>query len=254
MRILFHVTLNLMLTCRDAVYLSGDFRLTSPEDRQPLPDCYDTQKLIPVLRRQWAALVAYSGVASAPPLIRDVGAWAATQVEAIPDESDPELLADRLLGANSWLSRIRGDARLAFSIVGFSQQRPFMMLLSNFLDLRGRTRPATPLLSAYRQTPDQPEVRAVGVRLDISERARLRRLLQAKPQRRSIRELTCKTMAEINSAAAGRSSWVSEACVCGYLLRSGVAEITAHGIPKGVQNIPGWIQRAIQECARSDIR
>jgi len=45
------MTLNLMLTSKDAVYLSGDFRLTSIEDQAALPDSFDIQKLIPVKAR-----------------------------------------------------------------------------------------------------------------------------------------------------------------------------------------------------------
>ena len=69
------MTLNLMLTSKDAVYLSGDFRLTSIRDLAPIPDSYDTQKLIPVIRHAWTALIAYMGVASAPPLIDNMGQW-----------------------------------------------------------------------------------------------------------------------------------------------------------------------------------
>jgi hypothetical protein len=53
------MTLNLILTSKDAVYLSGDFRLTSTKDQAALPDSYGTQKLIPVIRHGWAALIAY---------------------------------------------------------------------------------------------------------------------------------------------------------------------------------------------------
>ena len=52
------MTLNLMLTSKAAVYLSADFRLVSLDNQTPLPDSYDTQKLIPVIRRGWSALVA----------------------------------------------------------------------------------------------------------------------------------------------------------------------------------------------------
>ena len=41
------MTLNLILTSKDAVYLSGDFRLTSIPDQAALPDNYDTQEAIP---------------------------------------------------------------------------------------------------------------------------------------------------------------------------------------------------------------
>src|SRR5690349_6906909 len=116
------MTLNLMLTSRDAVYLSGDFRLTSIRDQAPLPDSYNTQKLIPVIRHGWTALIAYMGVASAPPLISDMGQWIAGEMDSIPLDAGFAELSRRLLRANVWLERIRGDRRVAFSAVGFRDQ------------------------------------------------------------------------------------------------------------------------------------
>src|SRR5215467_3416262 len=143
------MTLNLVLTSKDAVYLTGDFRLTSIKDQSALPDSYDTQKLIPVIRHGWAALIAYMGVASAPPLISDMGQWIVEQMDSIPlDGSFPEL-SKRLLSFNLWLGRIRGDRRIAFSVVGFWNQRPFTMLISNFLDSNGNIVDAGPQLRAY---------------------------------------------------------------------------------------------------------
>src|SRR6476659_2571835 len=131
------MTLNLMLTSKDAVYLSGDFRLTSIKDQAALPDSYDTPKLIPVIRRGWAALIAYMGVASAPPLVSDVGQWIGEQMETIPLDGRFSELSKRLLRFNLFLGKIRGDRRIAFSVVGFWNQRPFMMLISNFVDSNG---------------------------------------------------------------------------------------------------------------------
>jgi hypothetical protein len=106
------MTLNLLLTCKDAVYLSGDFRLTAIHDQSALPDSYDTQKVIPVIRRDWAALVAYAGLASAPPLVSDMGEWIAEQMDAIPFDGSFSELSRRLLRANLWLGKIRGEGRL----------------------------------------------------------------------------------------------------------------------------------------------
>src|SRR5215510_3413428 len=184
------MTLNLMLTSKDAVYLSGDFRLTSIQDQAPLPDSYDTQKLIPVIRHGWAALIAYMGVASAPPLIIDMGQWIVEQMDSIQLDGSLSELSRRLLRLNLWLGRIRGDRRIAFSVVGFCNQKPFMMLLSNFLDLDGRVVDAGPQLRAYLRRPNQPEVRSVGTaRPDVFERVRLEKLLQAS-SRRLIPDLT----------------------------------------------------------------
>ena len=137
------MTLNLMLTSKDAVYLSGDFRLSSPRDQRPLPDSYDTQKLIPVIRQGWTALIAYMGVASAPPVISDMGEWIVEQMDSIPFDGGFSELSKGLARLNVSLDRIRGDRRIAFSAVGFRDQQPFMMLISDFSgsrrsDRRGR--------------------------------------------------------------------------------------------------------------------
>jgi hypothetical protein len=243
------MTLNLMLTSQDAVYLSGDFRLTSIKDQAALPDSYDTHKLTPVIRRGWAALIAYMGVASAPPLISDMGQWIVEQMDSIPHDGSFSELSRRLLRFNLLLSRIRGDRRIAFSVVGFSSQRPFMMLLSNFLDPNGNIVDASPQLRAYLRRSNQPEVRAVGtVRPDVFERVRLERLLQAGSSRRLVPELTRQAVAEINASVARRSRGsISEECVCGYLLRSGSAAIGGHGIPEGAPCLPDWVRRDLEK-------
>src|SRR5262249_41829144 len=149
-------------------------------DQAARPDSYDTQKLIPVIRRDWAALIGYMGVASAPPLVVDMGQWIVEQMDSIPIDGSFSELSRRLLRFNLWLDRIRGDRRIAFSAVGFSNQRPFMMLVSNFLDAKGHVVDAGPQLKAYLRRSTQAEVRAVGtVRPDVFERVRLERLLQA---------------------------------------------------------------------------
>jgi hypothetical protein len=242
------MTLNLMLTSKDAVYLSGDFRLTSIKDQAALPDSYDTQKLIPVIRRGWAALIGYMGVASAPPLVSDMGQWIVDQVDSIPlDRSFPEL-SRRLFRFNRWLGKIRGDRRIAFSVVGFCDQRPFMMLVSNFLDSDGHIIDAAPQLRAYLRRSNQPEVRAVGtVRPDVFERVRLEKLLQAGSSR-GVPELTRQAIAGINASVARRSRGsISEGCVSGYLLRSGSAAIGGHGIPENAACLPNWVRRDLEK-------
>ena len=221
------MTFNLMLASKDAVYLSGDFRLTSLIDHSALPDSYDTQKVVPVTRYGWAALVGYMGVASAPPVIHDVGEWIVEQLETIPVDGKVLQLPLKLLEANSWLGKIRGDTRLAFSVVGFCEGQPFMMLISNFLDFEGQATPVGPKLKLYRRTINEPEVRAIGsVRVDFADRVRLKRLLATNPAREWTRNRIRQIIAEANVNAAKRSKGsVSEECISGYLLRSGSAEI-----------------------------
>jgi hypothetical protein len=243
------MTLNLMLTSKDAVYLSGDFRLVSIKDRAALPDNYDTQKLIPVIRRDWAALIAYTGIASAPPLISDMGQWIVEQMDSIPLDGSFSELSRRLLRFNLSLNGIRGDRRIAFSVVGFWNQRPFMMLLSNFLGPDGQVVDTGPQLRAYLRKSNQPEVRAVGtIRPDVFERVRLERLLQAGSSHRLVPESNRQAIAEINAGVARRSRGsISEACVSGYLLRSGSAAIGGHGIPEDAECFPNWVRRDLEK-------
>jgi hypothetical protein len=243
------MTLNLMLTSPDAVYLSGDFRLISVEDQAPLPDSYDTQKLIPVIRQEWSALIAYMGIASAPPLVDDMGQWIVDQIDAVPLTGDISALSTQLLHLNRWLDRIRGDRRVAISAVGFRHRGPFMMLLSNFVDLDGHVTEAASQLAAYVRTPTQPEVRAVGTaRPDVFERVRLVRMLQANAARGIVPQLIRQAVAEVNANVARRSGGaISEECVSGYLLRSGAAAIGGHGIPEDAACFPNWLQRDLEK-------
>jgi len=244
------VTLNLMLTSRDAVYLSGDFRLVSMEGQVPLPDSYDTQKLIPVLRHGWAALIAYMGIASAPPLVENMGQWIVEQMDSIPRDGDFAELSTRLLQLNRWLGTVRGDRRIAFSVVGFRDRRPFMMLLSNFVDLDGHVTQAGPQLTAYLRSPNQPEVRAVGtVRPDVFERVRLVRMLEANATRGVVPQLIRQAVAEVNANVARRSGGtISEECVSGYLVRNGTAAIGGHGIPEHAACFPNWLRRDLEQA------
>ena len=239
------MTLNLMLTSREAVYLSADFRLVSVDDQSPLPDSYDTQKLIPVIRREWCALIAYMGIASAPPLIDDMGQWIVDQLDALPTGVGIPALSAQLLQLNRRLDRIRGDRRIAISVVGFRDRQPFMLLLSNFVDLDGHVSAASPQLRAYLRTPHRPEVRAVGTaRPDVFERVRLVRMLMAKAARGTVPQLIRQAVADVNASVARRSGGaISEACVSGYLLRSGAAAIGGHGIPQDAACFPNWLRR-----------
>ena len=243
------MTLNLMLTSKDAVYLSGDFRLTSTKDQAPLPDNYDTQKLVPVLRHGWTALIAYMGVASAPRVISDMGQWIVDQMDTIPLDGSFSELSRRLMRLNLWLDRLRGDRRIALSVVGFREQRPFMMLISNFLDLAGNISDASPQLRAYLRRPNQPEVRSAGnIRPDVFERVRLERLLQVSSSRRMVPELTRRAVAEINASTARRSrGGISEECVTGYILRTGSAAIGPHGIPENAAYFPNWVRKDLEK-------
>jgi hypothetical protein len=200
------MTLNLMLTSKAAVFLSGDFRLTPVNGGPHVEDSYHTQKLVPVIRRDWAALVAYTGVASAPPLINDMGQWIVECVDSIPFDAGFSELPGRLSRLNALIDRIRGDHRVTLSLVGFCNQNPFMMLISNFLSFDGPAADSGPRLKTYMRRPNQPEVRAVGtMRPDVFERVRLERLLHAGSSRRLVPQLIRQAIAEVNGNVAQRS-------------------------------------------------
>src|SRR3712207_824505 len=136
------MTLNLMLTSRSAAYLSGDFRL-SRLDRHGRPTGWVTddprsQKLIPVIRRGWSALVTFTGVAVTPQG-QSVGDWIAEQTQAIPMAAYFGELPTALLAADGWLAGVIGYRELTFSVVAFVGRRPYAMLVSNREDLDGHT-------------------------------------------------------------------------------------------------------------------
>lgn len=229
-----------MLTSRNAVYLSGDFRLTRLDTGRTTDD-HNTQKLIPVIRYGWGALIAYTGVASAPPFIHDTGNWILSQMDAIPANGGSDEVVKRLLNANDWLSKVPGLHRLAFSVVGFVQRQPFMMLISNFSDLDGNVFKPRRRLEVFQRKPKQVEVRLAG---DINavlkeEKNQLERLLQQNADRQLIRT----TLAEINAKASQRTNSISQECVTGYLLPSGAMEIGPHGIDDQKPYMPAFVIR-----------
>ena len=234
------MTLNLMLTSRNAVYLSGDFRLTR-RDTGKFTDNLDTQKLIPVIRFGWGALIAYTGIANAPAPFRDTGDWVSAQMGSIPMRGSIEELPKRLLTADAWLSKISGEAPLAFSIVGFLGRKPFMMLVSNFLDLDGHITKPRSRLEIFRCKPKQTEVRVAGdsnaVQADDIEKLAL--LLRGTTDHQVIRE----NLAQVNARASLQSVLISKECVTGYLTPYGTAEVGPHGIGDQVMYMPGFVLR-----------
>jgi hypothetical protein len=240
------MTLNLMLTSRNAVYLSGDFRLTHC-DTGEFTNNLDTQKLIPVIRFGWGALIAYTGIANAPAPFCDTGDWvsAQTDLDSIPMNGSIDELPKRLLTADAWLTKISGDTSLAFSIVGFLGRKPFMMLVSNFLDLDGHMTHPRSRLEVFRRKPKQPEVRIAGDKnaVQADEIEQLRLLLRQNADYQVIRE----NLAQVNARASQRSVFISKECVTGYLIPSGAAEIGPHGIGDQVRYLPGFVRRDLKE-------
>jgi len=242
------MTLNLMLTSRAVVFLSGDFRISYSGGTRVVDDLH-SQKLIPVITRHWSALVAFTGVAKTRNGV-DVGDWIAEQISTLSEDAAFEELPRRLTSADAWLARMRSDRRLAFSVVGFIKRRPVAMIVSNFTDLSGRHFGAvldSLKVSEYR--PKVPEVYAAGDTPAVRPSAitRLRRMLAAHTAPRQIQS----AIADANVESAAHSNTISKACVTGFLLASAAAEVTPHGIPPGVEYVPTFVQR---ELAKSGVR
>ena len=231
------MSLNLMVTSPSGAYLSGDFRLTSNVGHV---DDLNTQKMVPIVRLGWSALVSFAGIGRTS-IGLDVGEWLAGELGAIGlDESIVEL-EQRLSSADSWLCGMGSSRHHIFSVVGFEGSRPFAMVVSNFLDANGQRKPSVGSLSSNIFYPNRPQVFVRGWESAVlpSEATGLEQAIHAGNSARDIE----KTLASININAAGRSSKISPECVTGHLLPDGTGEVTPHGIPDTVEYMPGFVKR-----------
>jgi hypothetical protein len=238
------MTLNLMLTSRSAVYLTGDFRLTyNPGGRTQ--DDLNVQKLVPIFRFGWTALVSFTGVAKTDRGL-DVGDWISAKLSEIPKDAKFRELPKTLLTADRWLHKISGYRNVAFSIVGFMQRRPVAMVISNFLDMDGSAYATLPKLRLFEIRPKIPEVRVMGDARDINS-GQLSALKQLMVQNKTPRQIHL-ALGEVNETAAKArpQSTISVQCVTGHLLPTGAGEITPHGIDDRVEYMPNFVMRDFQ--------
>ena len=150
-----------MLTCPSAVFLSGDFRLTYKVGKD-WKDDFNVQKLIPVFKLGWSALISFSGIAKLSNGI-DVGTWVAESIHTISMHASFDELPKRLLTASNWLRIMRDPPPLTFSVVGFIRRHPIAMMISNCQDIDGNFYfPALPNLKVSSNKPKVPQVRIAG--------------------------------------------------------------------------------------------
>jgi hypothetical protein len=199
------------------------------------------QKLIPVLKYRWSALVSFAGLAAAPG-IPDVGDWLSNQMDQIDMDARVTALENKLLEANEWLKRVNSQWPVAFTVVGFANNRPFSMLISNAMDLHGQFfNPLLSELKVFPHRPKEPEARPIGdLRAVTSEELKkLRSMLVKNHKPLEIQA----AMADVNVAAAKRSATISGQCVTGHLLLNGAAEVIPHGVDPKVEYLPRFVQR-----------
>ena len=235
------MTLNLMYSSRQAAYLTGDFRYTYSDGRSE--DDLSAQKLVPVIKYDWYALVSFCGVARTSKGL-DVGNW-------IAEQSRPDLLREpfqdflaRLKGANKWLSQIHGNKPITISIVGFRQKKPFVMCLSNYQDIEGRIfENPGPQLRTFELSPQKPHVRLFGDSQAVSHDERFK-LLWGLGMATHVK--TLELLAQVNRAAARRSPTISEQCLVGQLVPTGRGVIVPYGIDPEAEYMPGFVKRLLE--------
>lgn len=234
------MTLNLMLVSPKAVYLSGDFRLSSASG--PLPDDMNTQKLVPIAKSGWTALISFAGIGRTPSGL-DVGAWLVAETDAIDHDAGIEELERRLVNADTWLATLGPARHHIFSVVGFNGTQPFAMVVSNFHDDQGQPlSTVNNMQSHFVAAQTTVLVRGWEPAVLPKETDNLRESLQngVDPLQLQIQ------MAEVNEAAAGRSSTISRECVTGHLLSDGSGEVTPRGISDAAAYMPPFVRRSLQ--------
>lgn len=230
-----------MLTSRHAVYLTGDFRFVHAGGR--VEDDLLAQKLVPVVKFEWCALVAFCGVARTSTGL-DVGDWISGAVQVVERREPIDALIKRLQTADDWLSRLRGNRRLSISVVGFRGRRPFAFLLSNFENLEGKAFPnVLPRLRVQRLKPKNIELRVFGDSTSVSaaDRRSLKNMLQSNQL-----DPLKKALGESNMRASQNSRVISPGCVVGCLLPTGGGEIMVHGIVPNSEYVPRFVQREFE--------
>lgn len=229
-----------MLASRHAVFLTGDFRLTYSGGRTS--DDLSTQKIIPVYKFEWCALVSFSGVAILPNGM-SVGNWIAKQILETNKRDSVASFVSRLRKADAWLSTIGGDNRLHISIVGFHGRRPFIKCLSNFQDIDGRN--FTRISKSLKLFSRKPKKEIVGVFGDTQSVSKAEQSIVLK--KLALNHLTLNDLAEINKNAATRSKSVSRQCVAGRIQASGNGEITPFGIDDGDEYMPNFVMDSLAQ-------
>ncbi len=246
------MTLNLILTSQEAVYLSGDFRLTSLQGNTVVKseDDFSVQKIVPVINRKWSALVAWTGIAHTPSG-EGIGDWLARAVQTMDIHASFDELPKRLLAANDWLMDC-ACKDLAFSVVGFIGGKPLAMIVSNMLGFDGTIyNPRRPRLEIIeKRKPTTPQVFTAGESHAVTPRmiAELKNLLIRRQKPKDGHELLGRKMGEIaaiNVAASKQAplKTISEACVVGALLPTGDGGAVPYGVPDSVDYVPQFVRR-----------
>jgi hypothetical protein len=234
------MTLNLLVASRQAVYLSGDFCLFYPNENKSITDV-TVQKLIPVGRYDWNALVSFCGIAKTPAGL-DVDRWIVQNVNAGDKGESVDEFVGRLTSSDTWLSDCSNrDRILTVCICGFHGRRPFIICLSTVEQFNGplSNRPMRRLVRTGLK-PKDPQLFVFGMRdaCQKTSRDRLRSLIR---DRRQNYLDVMRQISIANSDAAQNSDRISAEYVVGHLVPVGTGEVTPYGIEDGTEYMPGFV-------------
>lgn len=235
------MTLNLMLLTRHAVFLSGDFRLTLGDGT--FEDDLEVQKIVPVLRDDWIALVAFCGVARTSNGV-ETGDWIEQATARIAADAPLAHLESALSKATSIVRALRMPAPLTISVVGFNRRRPFGWVFSNCIR-PGKGHPAPPgrefLMTRF--SPRECRAAAFGdVKPPVT--SHLKGILNSLGNTQDFESIS-RAVADLNDLAAKTSNSISPACVVGYILPTGASAVTPFRIDHEMDYLPPWVRRRL---------
>lgn len=165
------MTLNITVAARDLVFQSSDTRL-SVWDRAAgryRVDRVKAHKQVPVFGRDWAASVCYTGVGRTRSV--DVSEWLAKALGPVSElKRDFEDVVGELLRADEWLRWVpRSDRRHTFTVGAFVGGESWVVVVSNFQEVTGRTAPeAQDRLFVTRMRVRRPVAVVTGARGVVS--------------------------------------------------------------------------------------
>jgi hypothetical protein len=228
------------MTSRQAVYLSGDFCLFYPHEKKSITDI-TVQKLIPIGRFDWNALVSFCGIAKTS-IGFDVDRWIMQNVNAGENDESVDEFVDRLANRDTWLSELsNSDRTLTICICGFHGKRPFAICLSTVEKFGAplSNRPRRRLVRTGLK-PKEPQVFVFGMTDACQKETRdhLRSLIRD-PQQDYVEVMRQISIA--NSDAAKISKYVSPECVVGHILPVGTGAVTPYGVEDGTEYMPGFV-------------
>src|SRR3546814_700419 len=223
------MTLNITVAARWMMTQSSDFRLT--RGGHLVSDA--AQKQVVLHYRDWAGVVCYTGVASAPG--HDTAVWLEQVLTHPSAHRSPAMVVQRLAEEGSkWLSRVPSAHRLhSFTMISYERGRPRVDVISNFERAGGEPlpKPLTHFVVSHAR-PRAPRLVITGQPqvVTASQREGLASLLAASPSPDAMRHAVARVSREAAGRAAGRAAGtVGTECVVAHLLPDGSGEAQVFG-------------------------